>query len=231
LNSISDAWTRFQLRKFLAADPQPQDWKALCGTLVQVTRASYADFLAQEPKTAEDFVAFYRRQEESSRRSDPETGAKMRSLITHVQQVIGNADAYVDVSKDGSGIYAKGGNRGYFVWKKTTRDKDGKPVEEFGATAVPGFERYNGMKKRLLADTNVELLDTRLWKTDVVLFLPNETRSAEKGKSIVQKGFYKLGSISEGVKVELKPVAGGDVVPGRIAFLLKAGLRRHIFRD
>ena len=225
VQSISDAWTRFQLRKFLATDPQPPDWKVICDTFVQVTRISFADFLATEPKSAADFISYYGKQEEASRSHDPATGDKMRSVIQFVQQVIGNADAYVDVSKDGSGIYAKGGNRGYFVWKKTTTDAEGKKVEEFGATAVLGFELYSGAKYRLMSEKGLELLDTRLWQANLILRLPNDTKS---GKKTVPAGFYYFGSISNGAYATIKPVAGGDNYDGiSIALLLASGIRRH----
>jgi CRISPR-associated endonuclease Csn1 len=213
---LTDPWTRFQLRAFVRLQPSQSEWKEFCDSFVQVERDELRAFLdAAESRSAADFIKFY-----------SELGAKFqnRSRIEFVQQVMGAPDGYVDVSKDGSGIYAKGGNQGYLIYKKTTLSADGQTEIKFGARAVLGHERIKDARMRLLAETGVTLLDKKLWRTNMLLELPNE---AVSGASTTSAGFYYFGSISNEASMTLKPLAGGDTLPGRMVdALLAAGLRR-----
>ena len=138
--------------------------------------------------------------------------------------MIGNADDYVDVSKDGSGIYATGGNRGYLMWKRVETDGENTHQAPFGAQPVRSFLRLGDVKRRLLSNKGVELLDKRLWQTEMLLHLPNDTQS---GKKTVPSGYYYFGSISNGEYATLKPLSGGDVYDGiSVAKLLAEGLHR-----
>jgi hypothetical protein len=211
--SISDAWTRFQLREFLKHLPTPLQWKEFCATFVQVSRPTFKEFLASQPQTADAFVDFYKKQAD-------DTKLQSRTLIKAVHQVIGGADDYVDISKDGSGIYASGGNRGYLMWKLVTAGEE----DSYGAKAVRSFLRLADVKRQLLKQKGVELLDARPWQTDMLLHLPKDTQS---GKKLVPTGYYYFGSISNGAYATLKPLAGGDIYDGiSIALLLKQDLRR-----
>ena len=141
-------------------------------------------------------------------------------LIKAVHQVIGGADDYVDISKDGSGIYASGGNRGYLMWKQVAAEGE----VSYGAKAVRSFLRLADVKRQLLNQKDVELLDARPWQTDMLLHLPKDTQS---GKKLVPTGYYYFGSISNGAYATLKPLAGGDVFDGiSVAMLLAQGLHR-----
>jgi hypothetical protein len=183
---------------------------------VQVERDELRAFLnGVNTPIAADFIQFYQ-----------EFDAKFqnRNRIEFVQQVIGSPDGYVDVSKDGSGIYAKGGNQGYLMYRKTTLTIDGQREVKHGARAVLGHEKIKDARMRLLAEHGIELLDKKLWRTNMLLELPNETKS---GASITPAGFYYFGSISNEASMTLKPLAGGDTLPGRMVdALLSAGLRR-----
>jgi CRISPR-associated endonuclease Csn1 len=211
--SISDVWTRFQLREFLKQRPTPLQWKEFCATFVQVARPTFKEFLASQPQTADAFVDFYKKQAD-------DTKLQSRTLIKAVHQVIGGADDYVDISKDGSGIYAKGGNSGYLMWKLIAAGGE----VSYGAKAVRSFLRLADVKRQLLKQKGVELLDARPWQTDMLLHLPKDTQS---GKKLVPTGYYYFGSISNGAYATLKPLAGGDVYDGiSVASLLEHGLHR-----
>ena len=221
--SISDSWTRFQVREFLKRVPTPIQWKEFCATFVQVSRAELAKFLAKKPQTAEEFIDFYKQQAVDSEHSSG-LPLKMRSLIQAVHQVIGNAHDYVDVSKDGSGIYATGGNRGYLMWKRVEAEGENVRQVTYGAQPVRSFLRLGDVKRRLLNNKGVELLDKRLWQTEMLLHLTNDTQS---GKKVVPSGYYYFGSISNGAYATLKPLAGGDFYEGiSVASLLAQGLHR-----
>ena len=208
--SVSDTWTRFQLRQFLMRDPQPQEWSEFCRLFVQVTRDSFRDFLASTPETAAEFLAYYRGREMSSKKT---------SLIRTVHQVIGGPDEYVDISKDGSGIYAKGGNRGYLIWKRTSDDET-----VFGAEPVRGSQKLVDAKKWLLKREGVTLHDAKLWRSGMLLRLPEDTQS---GKKLVPADHYYFGSISNGKQATLKPLIGGDIYDGiNLSVLLAKGLQR-----
>ncbi len=220
---LSDAWTRFQLREFLKQNPSPKQWKEFCGTFVQVRREELKQFLSPQPQTAEEFIRFYQQQAEASARRDGAAN-KIRSIVKTVQKVIGNPHAFVDVSKDGSGIYATSGNRGYFVWRRRTTDGENAEQFVYGTQPVQAFLRLADVKRQLLRQEGMELLDKRLWQTDMLLHLPNDTLS---GKKTVPSGYYLFGSISNGTNATLKPMAGGDVYDGiRIDLLLEKGLSR-----
>jgi CRISPR-associated endonuclease Csn1 len=217
VQSITDTWTRFQLREFLKRDPAPVQWKEFCANFVQVSRPTFKDFLAGEPQTAEDFVNFYKKQA-----SDPKS--KAHTLIKAVHQFIGGASDYVDLSKDGSGIYAKGGNRGYLLWKQVEESGENAGQVSYGAKPVRAFLKLAEVKRQLLSKKGVVLLDDKLWRTKMLLHLPNDTQS---GKKLVPAGYYYFGSISNGTYATLNPLAGGDVYDGiSIALLLAQGLRR-----
>ena len=221
--SITDAWTRFQLREFLKREPQPPQWREFCAAFVQVPRSTLKEFLDRVPETAAEFIDFYRAQAAASRGSSG-SSQPMRSVIRLVHKIAGNANNYVDISKDGSGIYAEGGNRGYLMWKRTEHSEDGSEKVSWGAQPVRGFISLIEAKKRLLDQAGIELIDARLWQSDLLLHLPNDTQS---GKKLVPAGYYYFGSISNGTHATLKPLAGGDEFDGiSVALLLAQGLRR-----
>jgi len=125
----------------------------------------------------------------------------------------------VDISKDGSGIYAKGGNRGYLMWKRISGDDIA-----FGAEAVRGSQKLMDAKKRLLSREGVTLYDAKLWRSGMLLRLPKDTPS---GKKLVPAGHYYFGSISNGAYATLKPLVGGDIYDGiKVSTLLANGLQR-----
>ena len=141
-------------------------------------------------------------------------------MIKAVHQVIGGTDDYVDISKDDSGIYASGGNRGYLMWKQVAAEGE----VSYGAKAVRSFLRHADVKRQLLSKKGVELLDDRPWRTNMLLHLPKDTQS---GKKLVPIGYYYFGSISNGTQATLKPLAGGDIFDGiSVAMLLAQGLHR-----
>ena len=215
--SITDAWIRFQLREFLKRDPAPIQWKEYCTNFVQVSRPAFKDFLIGEPESAEDFVNFYKKQA-----ADPKL--KAHTLIKAVHQFIGGASDYVDLSKDGSGIYAKGGNRGYLMWKQVEEAGENAGQVSYGAKSVRAFLKLADVKRQLLSKKGVLLLDDKIWRTNMLLHLPSDTQS---GKKLVPAGYYYFGSISNGVQATLKPLSGGDIYDGiNLASLLAQGLRR-----
>ena len=141
--------------------------------------------------------------------------------LAHIctDQVIGGPDEYVDISKDGSGIYAKGGNRGYLIWKRTSDDET-----VFGAEPVRGSQKLVDAKKWLLKREGVTLHDEKLWRSGMLLRLPKDTPS---GKKLVPAGHYYFGSISNGAYATLKPLVGGDIYDGiKVSTLLANGLQR-----
>jgi len=210
VQSVSDTWTRFQLRQFLMRDPKPQEWSEFCRLFVQVTRESFRNFLASTPETAAEFLAYYRGREMSSKKT---------SWVRTVHQVIGAPDEYVDISKDGSGIYAKGGNRGYLMWKRVSGDET-----VFGAEPVRGSQKLTDAKNRVLSREGVTLYDTKLWRSGMLLRLPKDTQS---GKKLVRADHYYFGSISNGAYATLKPLVGGDIHDGiKVSALLANGLQR-----
>jgi CRISPR-associated endonuclease Csn1 len=212
--SVSDPWLRFQLREFLKRNPGQQEWKDFCGTFVQVTRDQFRQFVATGPQTAAQFVEFYK-----AARNRPKA-----TLVRYVQQVIGDPDEYVDVSKDSTGIYAKGGNSGYLTFTRVLEDKDGKETCSFGAVPVRCFQNQHEARHNLLREPGVSLYDAKLWRTDVLLQLPQE---AKIGKQTLPRGYYYFGSISNGRSMTLKPLKGGDNFEGiSVTGLLAAGLKR-----
>jgi 5-methylcytosine-specific restriction endonuclease McrA len=216
--SISDCWTRFQLREFLKRDPGQAEWQAFCDAVVQVKKKDFARFLERQPNSATEFVEFYREQ-----RSGSSLPKYPRNRVLKVHQVIGNAHDYIDVSKDGSGIYAKGGNRGYLIWKHTHPKTD---EITWGAKSVRAFLRLADVKRLLLNQPGTELIDReqKLWQTNMLLHLPQATQS---GKKLVPAGYYYFGSISNEAFATLKPLAGGDVFDGiSVSLLLQHGLSR-----
>ena len=171
---------------------------------------AFRNFLASTPETAAEFLAYYRGCAMSSKKT---------SWIRAVHQVIGAADKYVDISKDGSGIYAKGGNRGYLMWKRTVGE-----VVTFGAESVLGSQKLADAKKRLLNEDGITLYDEKLWRSGMLLRLPLDTQS---GKKLVPAGHYYFGSVSNGTQATLKPLAGGDIFDGiNVSMLLDNGLQR-----
>lgn len=210
VQSISDTWTRFQLRQLLMRGPTPPEWSEFCRLFTQVTRESFRSFLASTPETVAEFLAYYRGRAMSSKKT---------SWIRTVHQVIGAAEKYVDISKDGSGIYAKGGNRGYYMWKRTVDEE-----VTFGAEPVLGSQKLSDAKKRLLRENGMALHDEKLWRSGMLLRLPCDTPS---GKKLVPAGHYYFGSISNSTYATLKPLAGGDIFDGiSLSALLANGLHR-----
>jgi hypothetical protein len=223
---IVDAWTRFQVREFLKREPQPPEWRDFCGNFVQVPRAALKEFLSRVPEAAAEFVEFYRLHAAIS--GGNHSGEEpMRSVIRSVQQIIGNANDYVDISKDGSGIYATGRHQGYLIWKRTEQDETRAERVSYGAQVVRGFERLADVKDRLLRKPGVELCDSKLWRADMLLHLPKETVS---GAQVIPAGYYYFGSINtqgERTYAELKPMGGGDNPRGvKVSTLLENGLKR-----
>ena len=216
---ISDAWIRFQLREFLKRNPGQQEWKDFCNTIVHVTRDEFRTFLArdtatQEPLVASQFVEFYR-----AARSQSGAG-----VIRHIQQTIGDPKEYVDVSKDGTGIYATGGNSGYLIFKRVLKDDGGRDEIDFGALPVQCFQSQREARHELLRQPGVTLYDTKLWRTNMLLQLPQDVTS---GRKTVPRGYYYFGSISNARSATLKPLKGGDNFDGiSIKALLAAGLKR-----
>lgn len=223
IQAIADTWTRFQLRQFLKHNPTPEQWTAFCATFVQVPRKVMKQFLDEQPQTADEFVAFYRKQAAVSTQSKDIKNRPL-SIICKVNQIVGNAHDYVDISKDGSGIYAKGGNQGYLMWKRVESSPNGTANTLYGAQPVRGFLPVNKVKSKLLQETNTSLIDQKPWKTDMLLHLPNSTQS---GKKLVPDGHYYFGSISNNTYATLKPLAGGDIFDGiSVSSLLANGLCR-----
>src|SRR5205823_986181 len=109
------------------------------------------------------------------------------------------------------------------MWKRVEAGENARQVT-YGAQPVRSFLRLGDVKQRLLSNKSVELLDKRLWQTEMLLHLPNDVQS---GKKIVPSGYYYFGSISNGAYATLKPLAGGDVYDGiSVALLLAQGLHR-----
>jgi hypothetical protein len=213
--AISDAWTRFQLREFLKRNPAQKDWMDFCRTFVQVDRAEFGRFLQTNPETGTKFVEFYRRKADESPRA---------TLTQFVQQVIGDPEEYVDVSKDGTGIYAKGGNNGYLMFKEVSQDDAGTERVRFGAQPVRCFQSVPKVKDDLCRQSGVSLHDSKLWRTNMLLHLPKDTPS---GKQLVPSGYYYFGSISNYEYATLKPLTGGDNFEKiKICSLLENGLNR-----
>ena len=161
-------------------------------------------------ETAAEFLAYYRGREMPSKRT---------SLIRTVHQVIGGPDEYVDISKNGSGIHAKGGDRGSLIWKRKSDDET-----VFGAEPVRGSQKLADAKKWLLKREGVTLHDAKLWRSGMLLRLPKDTQN---GKKLVPAGHSYFGSICNGAYATLKPLVGGDIYDGiKVSTLLSNGLER-----
>ena len=194
-----------------------------CDVFCQVKREDFKTFVTGASRSAADFIEFYQSARRSGRGGQP---------ITGVHQLIGEKlEEYVDVSKDRSGQYAKGGNRGYFIYK---RKQDQGFV--WHATPVRVFQSVQTIKEQLLANSEIEPLWEcepdgkkiwRLWRTNMLFRLP---QTVETGKNKVEEGYYFLGSIScrdgKNDYIDLNsPI--GKKVPRALIFdeVMKAGLR------
>ena len=120
--ALTDPWIRFQLRQFLGAKPELAEWRAFCAVFTQATRKDFGDFLSRGSTSPTEFIGFYQRLR---------TERTTTSAISYVQKRVGKPDEYVDVSKDGSGIYAKGGNRGYLMFRRVTKNEAGEDEVTF----------------------------------------------------------------------------------------------------
>ena len=221
--AIIDPWIRIQLRYFYRTNPLPKEWRMFCDVFCQVKREDFKTFVTGASRSAADFIEFYQSARRSGRGGQP---------ITGVHQLIGEKlEEYVDVSKDRSGQYAKGGNRGYFIYK---RKQDQGFV--WHATPVRVFQSVQTIKEQLLANSEIEPLWEcepdgkkiwRLWRTNMLFRLP---QTVETGKNKVEEGYYFLGSIScrdgKNDYIDLNsPI--GKKVPRALIFdeVMKAGLR------
>jgi len=145
--------------------------------------------------------------------------------IKSAKQTVGKSlEEYCDLSKDMSGIYAKGSNHGYLLGKK-----DEEKGSKYFAHAIRFDETEIETKTRLQRD-GWHLLNYQPWnpwRGGDVLYLPNDVVTPKKRDSI-PKGFYFLSSIQNGTGVNL---AGcfGDNVPQAIplGLLCEAGLCRQ----
>ena len=227
--SIADLWTRFQVREFLKrldADAETEVWAEFCGAFVQVEKDALKEFLATKPETAEQFIAFYR--SEAEKRND--LGAPKTQRILAVHCIEGDPTEYFDSSKDGSGIYARGkNNRGYFMWKATTCT-DGIETVKFGAEPVRIYEKSSAVKERIHARPGVELYDEKMWRTNLLLHLPNPVQSEKSGETLLNPDYYYFASIStepSRQRAELRLLVSGETT-GKVYvhYLLKAGLHR-----
>jgi CRISPR-associated endonuclease Csn1 len=221
-SAIIDPWIRIQLRYFYRTNPLPKEWRIFCDSFCQVKREDFKTFVSGGTRSAVDFVEFYRASRKSGRAGQS---------ITTVHQLIGEKlEEYVDLSKDQTGQYAKGGNRGYFIYKRK-QDQD----FVWRATPVRVFQSTKAIKEQLLANSEIEpLWETepdgkkvwRLWRTNMLFKLPQEV---ETGKNKVEAGYYFLSSIScrdgKNDYIDLNsPI--GKKVPRALIFheLMKAGL-------
>jgi CRISPR-associated endonuclease Csn1 len=220
--AVVDPWIRVQLRHFYRTNPLPKEWRMFCDTFCQVKREHFKAFVTRPSHSAVDFIEFYQSAKKSGGGIQP---------ITGVHKLIGNElEEYVDVSKDRTGQYAKGGNRGYFIYK---RKRDREFV--WRATPVRVFQSVKVIKEQLLANSEIEPLWEiepggkklwRLWKTNMLFNLP---QTIEAGSKVIEQGYYFLGSIScsDGKNDYItlnSPI--GKKVPPKLIFheLMKAGL-------
>lgn len=223
VKSIADPWLRWQLRGFASSHPTSAEWREFCGCLVQVKRDDVQRFLTSGSTSARDWIEFYRQQRESSRRGG-QGGHGYRSIIKHVQMFDGFGSAYVSVSKDGSGIYAKGGNQGYLLYQVSKKGEAGKEKTVTHARAVRVFESVHRVRSEVFSIPGVRVPDKKLWANGDLLYVPQDTKSASK---TVPRGYYLLGSISGGQYCEIRPMRGGDVLSGiSIHALVDGGMTR-----
>lgn len=210
VKSITDPWLRWQLRQFVSTHPTSAEWRDFCACLVQVSRHDLHEFVAAGAASARDWIEFYQQQREASRSAN-KAGGGYKSIIQYVQMFDGFGSAYVRVSKDGSGIYAKGGNQGYLIYQVGERDKSGQEKTKTRARAVRVFESLHRVYGEVFSIPGVKVLDKKLWGNGDLLFVPADTKSSSK---VVPKGYYLLGSISGGQYCEIRPMRGGDVLSG-----------------
>jgi len=223
--AVIDPWIRIQLRYFYRTNPVPKHWRKFCDVFCQVKREHFKTFVTDADRSAVDFIEFYRAAKESGGGVQP---------IKSVHQLIGeNLEEYVDVSKDHTGQYAKGGNRGYFIYK-CKQDEE----SVWRAEPVRAFQSVQKIKERLLADSTVQpLWETepngkkvwRLWRTNMLLRLRQAVETGREGKKKrIEEGYYFLGSIQcedSNDYINLKsPI--GKKVPAALVFhdVMKAGL-------
>lgn len=223
VKSIADPWLRWQLRGFALTHPTSAEWREFCGCLVQVRRDDVHRFLTSGSTTARDWIEFYQQQRESSRRG-VQDGRGYKSIVTHAQMFDGFGSAYVRVSKDGSGIYAKGGNQGYLVYQVNEKDEAGKETTITRARAVRVFESLHRVYGEVFAIPGAKVPDKKLWTNGDLLFVSKDTKS---GAKTIPCGYYLLGSISGGRYCEIRPMRGGDVLSGiSLHALVDNGMKR-----
>jgi hypothetical protein len=235
IGSICDPWIRQQVRSFLERKPSPDQWKAFSDYFVQVKKSCFEAFLKTNPACdASALLGFYR--DALAKRGDANAPKDARggSHITHVHRVIGHDPAvYPDLSKDKTGIHVTSkGNRGYFPYKITSTDGEGKTTTIYGFRVVRAFESPRGVKEELLLKTGLELLDTKeerkqkkMWKNKMLFVLPN---SVSAGKTKVDAGFYILDSIQNEASAYLVAPNGQKIKnPIGLKKLLESGFRRY----
>ena len=130
---------------------------------------------------------------------------------------------YCDLSKDGTGQFAKAGgmggkpsNKGYLI----SQNKANKQIRAF---PVRFFESEKSVRERL-KQTGWELLDQGIWRNGDLLHL-KETATTNSKK--VPNGYYTLGSIQANTGVNLNTCLGGDVPKAiSLELLWKCELRR-----
>jgi hypothetical protein len=210
VKGVTDPWIRWQLRQMAKCDPSTAQWKQLCQTMVQVSRGELEGFLKQEMPDMAAWLAFYDKQRLETQTKSGKDGG-YRSLVFEVQVNDGFAHSYVDVSKDGSGIYATGGNQGYLIYRSPVKDKSGNAIMKVFARGVRVFESLPAARRKLYEMPDVVVVSKKLWRTGLLFELQADVQSASK---VVKAGIYELRSISNGQYCEIKPLGGGDVLIG-----------------
>jgi hypothetical protein len=235
IGSICDPWIQEQVRRFLDCKPLADQWKEFCDLFVQVRRKDHLDkFLPENPTPdAAAWVSFFRAA--FDRRNDPSCPKEERggSLITHVHRVIGKDPAvYPDLSEDKTGIHVtQTGNLGYFPYKITTTDEAGNVATSYAFRVVRAFESPGKVKKELLLQKGLELLDTecvgkppKMWKNKMLFRLCDAVAA---GKTKVEPGIYLLDSVQNEASAYLVPPNGQKITnPIGLKKLLEKGFWR-----
>ncbi len=164
-------------------------WKTFCDASRITNKNALEDFIStNSTPTAEQWILFFKKQ--------------IGTRVLLIEQVAGkNLGEYCDLSKDGTGVFAKGDNQGYLICQNADKI-EGHPIRFFESQTI--------LKKRL-ADSGWRLLATAPWRSGDLLKL---SKPAGTAKKTVQPGYYFLGSISNNTSVNLNACFGGDVPQG-----------------
>jgi 5-methylcytosine-specific restriction endonuclease McrA len=179
-------------------------WKEFCAVARTVDKQRVAEFVGSNSNlSARQWIDFLKRQ------SGPG--------VTQIQRTVGeNLEEYCDLSKDGTGQFVRGGNRGYLICTKADR------IQAFPIR----FFQSKTLVREWLTGNKWELADSQIWRSGDLLRL---SKPAGTTKKTVQPNYYFLGSFSNnGKTVNLNVCFGGDVPQGiSLKSLWEAGLRRE----